>query len=517
MIKVNFGDKRLRPMPVEAFRKLNKEELIVMLEHEHGMRVFLEGHVHLLQEKMFEFAGKYFRIQSKMFSPSSEKSPRSNIGRGKDKNPGDKARAVKLPSERYPDADIIDKHITCEHPPACSACGSLMQDSGMTETSEYLTVIPKKYIVVRQHRHKYCCGGCHGSVFTTPNIPRVIPGSSYSDELVVDATLSKYCDLIPMERYAQMAKRQGFAGLPPHSLIGASLKLAEFFLAAYERLKKETLQTEVLLADETPHRMLEGDDKTGWFLWGFSNEKSCFYECHDTRSGDVASTLLQNSSCEVLLTDVYSGYKKAVREANEIRVEKDVPLISMAYCNSHARRGFISNELEAPAESQFMIDRYKEIYRLEAEAKSQELLKVAKTRSKMLPIYEAMKQHVQIHENAFSTKSGIAKAFSYFLRNYDGLTFFLKNPKVPIDNNQSERLLRSHVIGRKTWYGTHSKDGATAAAIHFSLIEACKLNHLNPRQYYADLIARLHAKKAIVTPREFLERVEEKLKSADTS
>ncbi len=517
MVKVNFGDERLGPLPLENADRLTKEELLVMLRNEHRMRVFLEGHVLELQEKMFEVEGKYFRIQAKMFSPSSEKSPRQNGGSKKDKKNRKKLQTVKLPSERYPDADIIEKHITCDEPPACKCCGSLMQDSGMAETSEYLTVIPKQYIVVRQHRHKYRCASCHGSVFTTPNIPRVIPGSSYSDELIVDATLSKYCDLIPMERYTQMAKRQGFAGLPPQSLIEASFKLSEFLVSIYERLKKETLSSEVLYADETPHRMLEGDEKSNWFLWGFSNKTSCFYECHDTRSGDVASTLLQESSCNVILTDVYSGYKKAVREANEIRAEKNAPLINMAYCNSHARRGFISSEREAPAEAQFMIDRYKEIYKLEAETKNKSDLEILEGRSKMRLIFESMRDHARTHENSFSTKSGIAKAFNYFLRNFDGLTLFLTNSKVPIDNNQSERLLRSHVIGRKTWYGTHSPDGAQAAAIHFTIIEACKMNRINPRRYYAEMIQRLHAKKSILTPKEFLQEVEEKSKSGDTS
>jgi hypothetical protein len=55
---------------------------------------------------------------------------------------------------------------------------------------------------------------------------------------------------------------------------------------------------------------------------------------------------------------------------------------------------------------------------------------------------------------------------------------------VPIDNNASERILRGPVVGRKTWYGTHSKDGALAAAVHFSLVQSCRLVGLNPRTYY---------------------------------
>ena len=69
-------------------------------------------------------------------------------------------------------------------------------------------------------------------------------------------------------------------------------------------------------ADETPHKMLEGHEKKSWYLWGFSTLRTCFLECHDTRSGDVASDVLINSKCQFLLTDVYSGYGKAVRLAN---------------------------------------------------------------------------------------------------------------------------------------------------------------------------------------------------------
>ena len=75
----------------------------------------------------------------------------------------------------------------------------------------------------------------------------------------------------------------------------------------------------------------------------------------------------------------------------------------------------------------------------------------------------------------------------YFLKNYDGLTRFLINSELPIDNNPAERLLRSPVVGRKTWYGTHSKRGAETSAILFSLVGSCKLNQINPREYFKKL------------------------------
>ncbi|MCF8058821.1 MAG: transposase domain-containing protein [Bacteriovoracaceae bacterium] len=48
--------------------------------------------------------------------------------------------------------------------------------------------------------------------------------------------------------------------------------------------------------------------------------------------------------------------------------------------------------------------------------------------------------------------------------------------------------MRSPVIGRKTWYGTHSKRGAKTTAIMFSIVQSCKLNKINPREYLRDLV-----------------------------
>ena len=99
-------------------------------------------------------------------------------------------------------------------------------------------------------------------------------------------------------------------------------------------------------------------------------------------------------------------------------------------------------------------------------------------------------------------------AYKYFLKYYDGLTLFISNPLIPIDNNPSERLLRSPVVGRKTWYGTHSKAGAEAAAVHFSIVETCKLNGVNPREYYADAVERIHSKRELITPSHFREHAD---------
>lgn len=46
-------------------------------------------------------------------------------------------------------------------------------------------------------------------------------------------------------------------------------------------------------------------------------------------------------------------------------------------------------------------------------------------------------------------RSGLGQAISYMLELWPGLTQFLENPLIPLDNNPVERALRGLVVGRK--------------------------------------------------------------------
>jgi transposase len=488
--------KKLELMDEAAIDALSQDALVVLAKE--------------WRLKIDELQRILFRVRRRTFGRGSERSKGDKPDKGEAPSKS-RGEATKRPSERYPEATTREDKIgfpenSCTTCPECGA--EAMADSGMTEESEYLDVDAKEFVVVRQLREKRRCTKCHGSIVTAPLPPRVTPGGSYSDELIVDVAVSKYCDLIPIERYCKMAGRGGLQGLPPHSLIQASHRLAEFLGPVFDRVKAEALATEVLLADETPHRMLEGDLKNRWYLWGFSSQKACFFECHDTRSGDVSTDVLRQSSCVFLLSDAYSGYKKSITLANVEREKEGRPLIAAAYCNSHARREFLPDgeSAEESVDAKFIRDQYKQIYKLNDESKGLPAVDALTKRAAMVPHFATIKAEAQRKVDSYSSKSAMGMAYSYFLKYFDGLTACLTNAAVPIDNNASERLLRSPVIGRKTWYGTHSRRGAATAAVHFTLVETCKMNGVNPRAFYLDAVARLHAKQEPLTPSQFKSR-----------
>jgi len=409
---------------------------------------------------------------------------------------------IKRPSERYPNVPVREQVVAMDPVPTCDACGSQMSDSGMRESAEQLTVIPKKYEILKVSRVKYRCS-CHSCIATATAPRRIIEGSSYSDEMTLDVAMSKYCDLIPIHRYVAMAARSGVSGIPSQSLIELTHGLSDFVEPAYELLKAQMMSSRVLHADETPHRMLEGSSKSSWYLWGFSTPRVCFLECHDTRSGDVASEILRQSKCEVIVSDVYAGYGKAIRVSNAARLGAGLASIANANCNAHARRYFFKSVSEDDKTAEWYLDRYHQIYELNKQSKGQAPPGVLEFRVQMRPIFEAMQERATSELSGHSTKSQYGKALRYFVDNYEGLTLFLADAEVPIDNNPQERLLRNHVIGRKTWYGTHSKRGAKTAGVLFSLVETCKMNEVNPREYFNALVTEMLKGLAPFTPAEF--------------
>lgn len=439
-------------------------------------------------------------LRQTMFGASSERYKKPEKQKVKIDPP--KPR-IKKPSERYPHLPVREVLITMSPAPDCQACGQSMSDSGMTEDSEQLTVIPKKYEILLQKRAKYRCQ-CQGCITTAPAPARIIEGSTYTDEMILDVALSKYCDLIPMERYVQMASRGGLMDLPPHSLIELTHRLADFLSGTYQLIKTEVLKARVLHADETPHRMLEGSDKKSWYLWGFSTPKFCFLDCRDTRSGDVASEILLKSKCEILVSDVFSGYAKSIREVNYARSANIQELLKNAYCNAHSRRYFYKSR-DHYKEAYFYLEHYHQIYLLNEESKDKPADIILDLRSQMKPRFEAMRAKALEELPRYPAGNKYSKALNYFVNNYEGLTLFLADAEVPIDNNPQERLLRSHVVGRKTWYGTHSERGAKTAAVLFSLVETCKLNKVNPRDYFKNLVQDLLLGKNSYSPSEFKE------------
>lgn len=497
-------------IPRHKLESLTKAELIEFNEAQARVLKQFEKEIARLQaekeksdQQSLLVDDKYIFLKKKFFGRSSEKELSTDldlqIPEDPKKNP--KTRVL-LPSQRYPHLSLEVEDLELKKLPNCDCCGEVTVDSGMFEVSECLALDPREFFVRRTRRKKYRCGKCHGSIITTPGLPRITPGGSYSDELIIDVAMSKYCDLVPIERYVSIAGREGMADLPQNSLIETTHQLADFAGPVVDKiLGKEIKPSHVLHVDDTRHRMLKKPDQAH-YLWGFSNKVASYFEVHGTRSGEVISQLLQDSKCEYLVSDAFSGNNKSVKDTNAYRMENNLKLIQQVYCNAHARRKF-KEAREKMIDAQVYIDLYKKIYYFESQAKEKPPDEVLALRSQMRPLFEKLKALGEQRVDNYSSKSSIVEAMNYFAKNYEALTRFLNNPDLPIDNNPQERLLRNPVIGRKTWYGTQTDRGAKTNAIMFTIVESCKLNKISPREYLKNLVVSILHNNEVITPNEY--------------
>ena len=76
-------------------------------------------------------------------------------------------------------------------------------------------------------------------------------------------------------------------------------------------------------------------------------------------------------------------------------------------------------------------------------------------------------------------KARQGKALRSLLKHREGLSVFVDNPQIPMDNNAAERGLRGAVIGRRQSFGSDSEDGADFTAMMYSVVGTLALNGID--------------------------------------
>ena len=360
--------------------------------------------------------------------------------------------------------------------PDCQVCGGTMHVmEGQFEDSEEITVVESTYKISIHRRQKYRCS-CNSHIETAPGPPKLISGGRYSVDFAIHTAVSKYCDHLPLERQVRRMSRHGLE-VSSQTLWDQLDALAGHLEPTWQALGARILCEPVLHVDETGWRMM-GAEKSNWTVWGLRTTETAWYQLARSKSAAMAEKILGTYQ-GTLVADGYMVYRNLRdKRRNSIR---------LAHCWAHADRHF-RNAKDPPSairEIRSLIHQLYEIDRkvdgpfpgdAEAQARRAEV-----RRDESADVVQ------KIRDWAFAQgglkRSSFGKAVQYLLKYWDGLTLFLTDPRVPLDNNAAERALRGVVVGRKNFYGTRSKRGARVASILYSLIETVKLRGIEPGEY----------------------------------
>ena len=77
------------------------------------------------------------------------------------------------------------------------------------------------------------------------------------------------------------------------------------------------------------------------------------------------------------------------------------------------------------------------------------------------------------------------------LRNYAELNNYIDIPEMPLDNNDTERLIRDMVMGKKSYLFCRDLDACKRAAMMYSLFGACKVLDKNPERWLCHVLKNI--------------------------
>lgn len=382
---------------------------------------------------------------------------------------------------------------------ACPRCGGeLVPMAGQFEDHEEIDVVERSYRVVRHRRQKYRCG-CGSCIDTALGPDKPIPGGRYSIDFGVHIAVAKYLDHLPLARQVRQMMRAGLE-VGSQTLWDQLNALARHLEASYQALHGYVLEAPVIGADETTWQLLQKGGGKSWYAWAAVREDAVIYRIADSRSADAAHALLGDYK-GVVMCDGYGAYSSLQSRHKAFAALQGKESFALAHCWAHARRKLIEAEKAYP-QATVALEWIRELYKVERQAREQPSSDLPRTLAALRdqvsrPIVEKLRSWL-LHTPALS-ESLLGKAITYADGIWPGLVRFLDDPRIPLDNNGSERALRGVVVGRKNHYGSRSRRGTEVAALFYSLLESAKLASIEPAGYLAEATRRAIATPGTVT------------------
>lgn len=376
-------------------------------------------------------------------------------------------------------------------------CGEMVRIG--EDRTERLDITPAQFQVIVTIRPRYACPKGRAGVSQAPAPAHLIEGGLPTEALLAQVIVSKYSEHQPLYRQAQVFARHG---VPlDRSTLADWVGRAAFHLAPIvDRMAELLKQSSKLFMDETTAPVLDpgrGKTKTG-YLWALARDERPFagtappgvvFRYAPGRGGEHAEQMLIGFD-GVLQVDGYAGYNRLERVDR-----KGGSPLRLVYCWAHARREVIKATPEAgsPVAEQ-ILRRIAGLYAIEKEIRGtspEERLAVRQHRAK--PLVAALKAFVWAQRQRLSRNSHMGKALGYLVNHWDGLSLYLEDGRVEMDNNPVENLIRPLTLSRKNSLFAGHDEGAQSWARLASLIGTCKLNGVEPFAYMKATLEALAA------------------------
>ena len=450
-----------------------------------------------LKEELDQSRGETRALQDKLFGRKSEKSARSDrsndlcdpeevraaVKKKRGAQPGHAGHGRRDYSHLPVEEEFVplpEELLTCPH------CGKPAAMMSATEDSEVLEINVRAHRRrIRRRRYRAMCDCDHQRrTLMAPPATKLIPKGNYGISIWVHVLLDKYSSYRPTERLLGQLEQYDLA-LPAGTVNDGLERIEPMLHPIYEAFLARNRLGEFHQADETRWLvfvLLDGKKGHGWWLWVILGADTVIYLLDASRSHEVPQSHFGPDASGVLEVDRYSGYKAMAQVKSG--------LIVLAFCWAHVRRDFVGvgkGWEELVPWALCWIRRIRELYRLNRERLHHPLGSVPFQEQDALlrAAVEAMRAEAARELSDLKLRKPCRKVLESLQEHWEGLTRFVDDPRIPMDNNASERAGRGPAVARKNFYGSGSLWSGRLAATMFSLLATLTHWKLNPRLWLA--------------------------------
>jgi transposase len=373
----------------------------------------------------------------------------------------------------------------------CPCCGLRFEELPWTEDSQEVVIEVKAHrrVIKRKCYRPTCKCPSNPGIVTAPGPSKLIPKGSLHLLSWVTILLDKFVYQRPTHRFLEELRQTLSLDIAPGTVTGGLKRLSPLFEPLYDALIAQNVSESFWHADETRWLVfeeVEGKQGYRWYLWVFRSPSAVVYVLDPTRSASVPDKHFGKDAAGIIVVDRYSAYKAMVLVKNG--------QLLLAFCWAHVRRDFLGVAKDWPEQHEdwglLWVEKIADLFHLnkqrllvldEPAAFKEADAALRKAVSQMADERRKELNDPDLHEVPRKVLKSMEKHWS-------GLTLFVEDPTIPMDNSEAERRIRNPVVGRKNYYGSGAVWSGKLAVMLFSLFQTLLLWNLNPRLWLIDYL-----------------------------
>jgi transposase len=360
----------------------------------------------------------------------------------------------------------------------------------------------KRRIIIARVRYKTVDAQGDTDVISTPMPAEMLPGAMVAPSLAAHVLMENIGKGMPLFRIEDTFAREGIP-IDRGTLSRWKKRIGDGLAVLVKAMQLHAFATAFCIATDATGICVQAaysrdkgrqPCKKGHFLVQIADKDHIFFEYLERETSANVSEAFFGFSGYVQadaknVFDVLFCDPETVRARSD-NIEPDGCSRKEVGCWYHCRRRYWEAAVAKSAVGREGLARIARMFELDASWRNSPSSERKRLRDLHLrPHVESFLAWVEEQRPFYKGQRGYTRtALEYTHNQREALMRFLDDGRLLMENNRSERAVKSVVIGRKAWLFVGSDDHAQSTAVLFSIVASARLHRLDPEEYLRCLI-----------------------------